>query len=122
MQDLPRRLILQDVGRRFREAIPAPSICERRTRIGVPGKVLEVNHIAATLAGGGERCDAERVDSYGPVELQLRDKARGQALDRSACEGSSLESIASPAACRFGRGKESRVAIVTGARHVEPYL
>ena len=112
----------EDVCRRFAEAVPAPDIRERRARIGVAGKVLEVDDVRSSFSGSGQGCDAKRVYGDRGIKMGLRDIARDEVLDGAASEERGLESVAAVTPCGLRRPKEWPGRIVSKASQIEPRL
>jgi hypothetical protein len=76
--------ILEDIGRRLSEPVAVPYIGECRSGVGMSGKVLQVDDVAAALAGDRERRHPERMHGDVRVELEAADVSLDQLLNGAA--------------------------------------
>src|SRR5438067_3678603 len=88
------------------ESISTPYIGERGPGVGVPGEVLEINHVAAAFPGRRQGRDAERVDGHGRVEPEARDVAGDESLHRPPRQAPGSEAVLAPSAGRPRRAEE----------------
>ena len=81
----------QHVSRTFAEPVAGADVGERRSRIGMPGEILQVDDVAAAFPGGGQGGDAERMHGDVGIEAEGFDVAADQLFHR-------------PGGHRLGRG------------------
>src|ERR1700677_305080 len=98
-----RLSVIEDISWRLTQSVPRSNVGKRRSRVGMPGEILQIDDVGPSFAGDGQGRDTEGVHRDRGVEAEPLDVALDKILHGPSGYRARTEFLGDCPACTYSR-------------------